>query len=212
MFQDYISNTILQPVQMTFDGCYLNKNITEIKSLENPENIIGYQCLRLYIEHDLGTSEQIEENFDLLWSSYGVYNYLGNILTDSLDTVKEYWQDKNLIQFNEFLKEHPMLYTDGLYYGVEETDRNEMNQQLSMYNAKVAAGLEPTGVQWHSKKKACTEMSIEAFLMLTAAIEQYTLPYYNLMQSRKEAIFNCEEKIDIFNVPIVYETIEAEQS
>lgn len=209
MIQDYISRTPLSSVELTDDFCYLNKNILEIRSLNDPEKVIGYQCLRLFIEQNFKRVE-IEQNFDLLWKAYGVYDYQSDILTDSLDDVKEYWQAKNLEHFNLFLKEHPMLYTDGLYYGVEEVDRNEMNQQLGIYNAKVAAGLSPAGVQWHSKKKACKEMSIEDFLTLSAAIEQYTLPYYNLMQKRKEEIFECKDKESVLVVPITY-TVESQE-
>lgn len=211
MIQDYISRTPLSSVELTDDFCYLNKNITEIKSLSNPEVIIGYQCLRLFIEQNFENKAEIEQNFDLLWKAYGTYNYPSDILADSLDKVKEYWQEQNLIQFNQFLKDHPMLYTDGLYYGVEEVDRNEMNQQLGAYNTKKAAGSNPTGIQWHSKKKACKEMSVEDFLALSAAIEQYTLPYYNRMQERKEVIFDCTDKGDIFDIPITYEELTTEE-
>lgn len=210
MIRDYISKTALSSVEIAEEGCYLNKNITEIRSLNDSEKVIGYQSLRLFIGETFNSKSEIEENFDLIWKAYGAHNYSGNILEDSIEAVMNFWQEKNLESFNLFLKDHPMLYTDGLYYGVEETDRNEMNQQLGAYNVKVAAGLNPISVQWHSKKKACTEFPIEDFLALSSAIEQYTLPYYNLMQTRKEAIFNCTAKIDIFDIPVAYEPIVEE--
>ena len=208
MVIDYLSENKIYPVEDFSDGVHLNKNITEIKSLMDPEKVIGYQSIRTYIEERPGTIEEINENFDLVWDAYIVHNYKGNILKNSLDEVKEYWQNKNLENFNLFLKEHPLLYTDGNWYGVEEVDRNEMSQQFLSYQVKVQAGLTPSGIQWHNKKKACKEFTLEEFLTLTLAIEQYTIPYYNLMQSRKEAIFNCTEKIDVFKVPTNYEISE----
>lgn len=204
MIFDYLSQDQIKPIELFSDGVFLNKNITEIRSLTNPENIIGYQSIRFFIEEAPSTEEEINNNFDLVWDAYATYNYKGNILKDSLDYVKEYWQNKNLENFNQFLKDHPLLYSDGFYYGVEEVDRNEMMQQFQLYQIEANAGLNPTGIQWHNKKKACKEFTLEEFLGLSLAIKEYTLPYYNLMQERKEQIFNAEDKMSILQIPIIY--------
>lgn len=205
MIIDYLSQNQIKPVELFSDGVFLNKNITEIKSLTNPENTIGYQSIRFFIEEAPSTEEEINNNFDLVWDAYTIYNYKGNILKDSLDYVKEYWQNKNLENFNQFLKDHPLLYSDGFYYGVEEVDRNEMMQQFQLYQIESNAGLNPTGIQWHNKKKACKEFTLDEFLELSLAIKEYTLPYYNLMQERKEQIFNAEDKMSILQISIIYD-------
>lgn len=206
MIVDYISKNKLKSVEISPDGVYLNKNITEIKSMYNSD-IIGYQCLRLYVDQNLGNEAEIEDNFELIWKAYGECGYDGNILTDSIETVMNFWHSKNLSNFETYLKEHPILYTDGNYYGVEEEDRNEMAQQLGIYNLKVQSGLTPDGIKWHTKKKACKLLTLEEFSNLLFAVEAYALKYYELMQSRKESIYECDNKADIFSIPITYEEI-----
>ena len=208
IIQDYFSDTMPPSVTYAEKGVYLYKDITPIYSLNNPEEIVSYQCLRQCVRQEFESREVVEGNFDLIWKAYGECGYDGNILTDSIETVMNFWQNKNLDDFNQFLKENPLLYIDGNYYGVEEIDRNEMSQQFLSYQVKEKAGLNPTSIQWHNKKKACKKFTLEDFLTLTLAIEQYTLPYYNLMQSRKEAIFNCTDKIDVFKIPITYKVSE----
>lgn len=210
MVKDLISKTPISPVNIVEDGVYLNKNIVEIKS-QITGSILAYQSVSLFVGQNLGTSQEITDNFDLIWKAYAEHFYDGNILTDSLKTVMEYWHNCNLKNFETFLKEHPMLHTDGLYYGVEEVDRNEMNQQFGSYTIKQVAGLKPTAIQWHSKKDECKEFTVEDFTVLAVAIENYTLPYYSLMQSRKKGIFQCEDKLSVFNIPITYEIITTEE-
>lgn len=206
MIKDYLSKSALIPVVYSNTGVKLYKWITEIKSLQN-EEIIGYHALTQTILIPFESKEVVESNFDLIWDAYGVYGYQGNIVADSLDVVKEYWQNRNLKNFETFLRDNPLLYTDGNYYGVEETDRNEMAQQFLSYQMKQAAGLNPTTIEWHTKKKACKEMPAEEFMALAAAIEQYTLPFYNTMQSRKEQIFDAIDKESVFATEITYNNI-----
>lgn len=203
MIEDFLSQSEISPVIYSANGVYLNKNITKIYSLQSAD-VIGYQSLRLCVLIPFSSKEEVENNFDLVWQAYGVSDYTGNIISDSLDIVKEYRQMQNLNSFNEFLKNHPLLFSDGNYYGVEETDRNEMAQQFLSYQIQKEAGLNPTTIMWHTKKKACKELPVEDFLMLVSAITQYTLPYYNQMQERKEQIFDAEDKMTILSTPTTY--------
>lgn len=210
MIKDYISKNPINTVEISEDGVYLNKDINEIKSLAG-DRAIGYQCLRTHIDQNLGSESEISDNFDLIWKAYGECGYDGNILKDSIEDVMDFWHSKNLSNFETYLKEHPLLYTDGNYYGVEDEDRNEMAQQLGIYNLKVQSGLTPDGIKWHTKKKACKLLTLEEFSNLLFAVEAYALKYYELMQSRKESIYECTNKIDIFAIPITYEEINIKE-
>lgn len=206
MITDYISTSVLKPVIYSQDEVCLYKDITEVKSLQN-DDVVAYHALRQIIMQCFSSENEVMQNFDLIWDAYGVYDYQGNIITDSLDVVKEYWQNRNLKNFETFLRDNPLLYTDGNYYGVEETDRNEMAQQFLSYQMKQTAGLNPTTIEWHTKKKACKEMPVEEFMALASAIEQYTLPFYNTMQSRKEQIFDATDKGSVFATEITYDNL-----
>lgn len=208
---DHISQKPINQVELISDGAFLNKDITEIKSLTNPNETIGYQSIRIYVPETPGTEDEIRENFDLVWKAYEDAKYTGNILKDSIETIMDFWHSKNLSNFEAFLAEHPLLYTDGNLYGVEEEDRNEMAQQLGIYNLKLQSGLTPDGIKWHTKKKACKLLTLEEFSNLLFAVEAYALKYYELMQSRKESIYECTNKEDIFAIPITYEEINIEE-
>lgn len=206
MIKDCLSESVLQNIVFAPTGIKLYKDIVEIKSLQSDE-IVGYHALTQTILVPFESKDVVESNFALIWDAYGIYEYQGNIITDTLDTVKEYWQSRNLKNFESFLRSNPLLHTDGNYYGVEETDRNEMSQQFLSYQMKQAAGLNPTTIEWHTKKRACKEMPVEEFMNLASAIEQYTLPFYNTMQSRKEQIFDAMDKKSIFDIDITYDNL-----
>lgn len=208
---DYFSDTMPPSVTYAEKGVYLYKDVTPIYSLNNQDEIVSYHCLRQCIRQEFESREVVENNFELVWKAYGECGYDGNILEDSIETVMDFWHSKNLNNFETYLAEHPLLYTDGNYYGVEDEDRNEMAQQLGIYNLKVQSGLTPDGIKWHTKKKACKLLTLEEFSNLLFAVESYAIKYYELMQSRKESIYECTNKIDIFAIPITYEEINIKE-
>lgn len=59
-------------------------------------------------------------------------------------------------------------------------------------------------------KKACKLLTLEEFSNLLFAVEAYALKYYELMQTRKEEIYDCSDKYDVFAIPITYEEITEE--
>ena len=207
MITDYISQKPINQVELISDGAFLNKDITEIKSLTNPNETIGYQSIRIYVPEAPGTEDEIRENFDLVWKAYEDGKYTGNILEDSIETVMNFWHSKNTENLENYLATHPILYTDGLYYGVEEKDQNEMTREYASYKMEEGAGLNPVGIQWHSKKGECKYMSEEEFIALASTVKTYAMTYYHLMQSRKKQIYDCTEKIDVFSIPITYDNI-----
>ena len=211
IIQDYFSDTMPPSVTYAEKGVYLYKDITPIYSLNNPDEIVSYHCLKQCIRQEFESRKIVEDNFDLIWKAYGECGYDGNILTDSIETVMDFWHSKNTENLENYLATHPILYTDGFYYGVEEKDQNEMTREYASYKMEEGAGLNPVGVEWHSKKGECKYMSEEEFIALAATVKAYAMTYYHLMQSRKKQIYQCTNKSDIFDIPITYEEINIKE-
>ena len=208
--QDYFSDTMPPSVTYAEKGVYLYKDVTPIYSLNNQDEIVSYHCLKQCIRQEFESRKIVEDNFNLIWKAYGECGYDGNILTDSIETVMDFWHSKNTENLENYLATHPILYTDGFYYGVEEKDQNEMTREYASYKMEEGAGLNPVGIQWHSKKGECKYMSEEEFITLASTVKTYAMKYYHLMQSRKKQIYECTDKADIFSIPITYEEITEE--
>ena len=112
--------------------------------------------------------------------------------TLSVDEYKEYLQEKNKAALAEFLTDQSVEF-NGKPYGVGEDDQNEMALNLMQYQALTQAGQE-VSLEWHSKKSKCEAFTAEEFLTLTAMIKAFVYPYYQYMQTIKEAIFGASTK------------------
>ncbi len=126
-----------------------------------------------------------------------------NVDTCSLDELKMFIQKKNSDSLEIFLENNPLLYTDGKYYGVSKVDRDEMSQQYLAYqlNKAINSNTEDI-VKWHSKGTKCTPMSVSDFSALALAVYAYTEPYYEEMQTIKEAIMSSSTKDEILSIKI----------
>ena len=129
--------------------------------------------------------------------------------TLSVDEYKEYLQEKNKTALAEFLADQSVEF-NGKPYGVGEDDQNEMALNLMQYQALTQAGQE-VSLEWHSKKSKCEAFTAEEFLTLTAMIKAFVYPYYQYMQTIKEAIFGASTKEELDKIVIKYELIPVEQ-
>lgn len=121
----------------------------------------------------------------------------------SLDELKMFIQKQNSEALETFLEKKPLLYTDGKYYGVSKIDRDEMSQQYLAYQLNKA--INPNAediVKWHSKGTKCTPMSVLEFSTLALAVYAYTEPYYEEMQTIKEAIMSALTKAEVLSIKI----------
>lgn len=119
----------------------------------------------------------------------------------SLQELQKYRQEKNKEAMNDFFRTHPLLHSDGLYYGVEDEDRQEMGEEFLGYMLELESNSNAV-LEWHSKGTACTPRTKEEFAAIAIAIRNYTKPYFREMQEAKEAIFSATTKDDVIAVKI----------
>ena len=122
-------------------------------------------------------------------------------------TVKEAKQEENKLALQTFLKNNPLLWTDGKYYGVTQEDQIEMQTDYNVYLLKQSIGVTDWQLKWHDTKKACRVFTLPEFFSLQNAIADYVFPLREKQEYYKEQIFNCSTKEEVEAIEIDYETV-----
>ena len=169
------------------------------------------------IENDDGEIEEVETEI-VLWSAEGyiyVYRILDNGMYELTDDPTNVYlepplielqtqkQEENKLLFKEFL-ENQTVHFKGKEYGVTEEDQTEMTGNLGAYQIEVQAGVPNPILQWHSKKHACVDFELEDFITLIIMIKGFVMPYFNLMQSYKEQIYQTTSKEELNAIELAY--------
>lgn len=126
----------------------------------------------------------------------------------TLEQLQAARQEENKAALAAWLVEHPLTWTDGKRYGVEEQDQNEMALNLMQYQAAASAG-QVAPLEWHAQKEACREFTQEEYLGLSMAISAYVYPYRRYQEAVKEAIYNAQTAEEVAAVVIDYASVEA---
>lgn len=123
----------------------------------------------------------------------------------SLEEYQDLRQTENKKKLEEFLKNNPIIWNDGLYYGVTQEDQNEMSLDFTTYQLKKNLGDTNWKLQWHSIKSDCRDFTEEEFIGLLNSIIEFVYPYRQLEMKYKEAIFTAKSKEEIKNINLSYE-------
>ena len=124
-------------------------------------------------------------------------------LAAALEAAKAARQEENKAALAQWLAAHPLTWTDGKQYGVEEQDQNEMALNLMQYQAALQAG-QTAPLEWHAQKEACREFTQEEYLGLSMAISAYVYPYRRYQETVKEDIYAAETAEEVAAVVIDY--------
>ena len=125
----------------------------------------------------------------------------------TLEELRAARQEENKAALAAWLAAHPLTWTDGKRYGVEEQDQNEMALNLMQYQAAASAG-QVAPLEWHAQKEACRDFTQEEFLGLSMAISAYVYPYRRYQEAVKEAIYSARTAEEVVAVVIDYASVE----
>lgn len=117
-------------------------------------------------------------------------------------------QEENKSSLAAWLAAHPLTWSDGKQYGVEEQDQNEMALNLMQYQAAALAE-QPAPLEWHAQKEACRTFEQEEYLGLSMAISAYVYPYRRYQEKVKEAIYSAKTVEEVQAVVIDYASVSA---
>ena len=124
-----------------------------------------------------------------------------------LDQLRSARQEENKAALASWLASHPLTWTDGKQYGVEEQDQNEMALNLMQYQAAQLAE-QTAPLEWHAQKEVCRPFELDEYLALSMAISTYVYPYRRYQETVKEAIYSAQTAAEVQSVVIDYASVE----
>lgn len=124
-----------------------------------------------------------------------------------LNQLQSARQEENKAALASWLASHPLTWTDGKRYGVEEQDQNEMALNLMQYQAAQLAE-QTAPLEWHAQKEACRPFEMDEYLALSMAISTYVYPYRRYQESIKTAIYAATTVDAVQAVAIDYGSVE----
>lgn len=139
----------------------------------------------------------------------------GKTVTLNEEKLKEFQKAKLLIQQqskqNEnnrllatYLKDHPIQWKDGKYYGVTQEDQSEISLNLMQYQLAATAGFS-TSLEWHALHEQCRDFTVEELSELALTISAYVYPLVRYNQSIKTIIYGTTTAEELESIIIDYE-------
>lgn len=139
----------------------------------------------------------------------------GKTVTLDEEKLKEFQKSKLLAQQSDkqnennrllatYLKDHPIQWKDGKYYGVTQEDQSEIALNLTQYQLAVTAGLPPY-LEWHALHEQCRDFTVEELSALALSISAYVYPFVCYNQSIKTTIYATTTAEELEKIVIDYE-------
>lgn len=166
---------------------------------------------------EVSTADDVTEA-DLM-ENYPSFKLQSDKHTVSLDEtkLKEFQKAKLLAQQSDkqnennglletYLKDHPIQWKDGKYYGVTQEDQSEIALNLTQYQLAVTAGLSPS-LEWHALHEQCREFTVEELSALALSISAYVYPLVRYNQSIKTTIYATTTVEELEKIIIDYEKV-----
>lgn len=116
-------------------------------------------------------------------------------------------QNENNGLLETYLKDHPIQWKDGKYYGVTQEDQSEISLNLMQYQLATAAGFS-TSLEWHALHEQCREFTVEELSALALSISAYVYPLVRYNQSIKTIIYATTTAEELDKIIIDYEKAE----
>ena len=127
-----------------------------------------------------------------------------------LTEIQSARQEENKAALAAWLAAHPLMWTDGKRYGVEEQDQNELALNLMQYQVNKAAG-QPAVLEWHAQKEECRAFEEAEYTALSMAISAYVYPYRRYQEKVKAAIYDSQTAEAVEAVVIDYASVIVEE-
>lgn len=124
----------------------------------------------------------------------------------TLMETKSLYHAENCEALAEWLRNNPLEWEDGEYYGVTLSDQQNMVLVLNTYANSKAMGETPV-LKWNSHTKRCREFTEEEFARLSKAVEAVVRPRLEYCQLIKERIFQATSENEVSNIKFDYNTL-----
>lgn len=177
-----------------------------------------------WIEVDEGTGDRFHHaqgNYleQPLMDSEGLYNYAyidGSVALRSeadkeadriillLPAAKSQRIAESKTALATWLKDNPMMFTDGKYYSVTEEKQTLLNSNLASYERANKAGY-AYPLKWNSTGDVCVDWTYEELLTLSLHIAAYVAPKVATQQTIEMQVKACETLAELEAIEINYD-------
>ena len=113
-------------------------------------------------------------------------------------------QNENNRLLATYLKDHPIQWKDGKYYGVTQEDQSEISLNLMQYQLAETSGFS-TSLEWHALHEQCRAFTVEELSELALSISAYVYPLVRYNQSVKSTIYGTTTAEELEKIVIDYE-------
>lgn len=161
--------------------------------------IIGSDCNTYYDLQNITIVKSDNKNIQTNLYKYNPYQQ-DFICRYSLEELQQLKQTENKKLFNQFLKENPLIWTDGKKYGVTLEDQQEIQSMLNQYTLTK----EKSVLEWHAQGEENVTWSFINLLSLLNNILSFVLPYYHQCQKYKSQIYNTVSIEEVNKIEIKY--------
>lgn len=107
-------------------------------------------------------------------------------------------------KLEQYLLEHPLLYTDGKYYSVTLEKQSILQGNLMGYQLELQMGVANPTLEWNSTGDVCIPWSYENLSALAIAIKNYVKPFVGAQQAYEKCTNLCTTLAEVENVVIDY--------
>ena len=119
-------------------------------------------------------------------------------------TQQQSKQNENNRLLATYLKDHPIQWRDGKYYGVTQQDQSEISLNLMQYQLATTVGFS-TSLEWHALHEQCRDFTVEELSELALTISYYVYPLVRYNQSIKTIIYGTTTAEELESIIIDYE-------
>jgi hypothetical protein len=122
-----------------------------------------------------------------------------------LEAIKTEKINESNLKLADYLLNHPLLYTDGLYYSVSLEKQNLLAGQLLTYQLEIQLGNPNPELTWNSTGEECSEWTFENLALLSLAIKNYVKPFVSKQRELEKLIKLCTTLEELNNIDITFE-------
>ena len=124
-----------------------------------------------------------------------------------LENVKRNKIAESNKKLEQYLLEHPLLYTDGKYYSVTLEKQSILQGNLMGYQLELQMGVANPILEWNSTGDVCIPWTYENLSALAVAIKNYVKPYVGAQQAYEKQINLCTTLEEVKDIIVDYNVI-----
>lgn len=135
----------------------------------------------------------------------GLHKFDPDILVSDAEKMERIAQSKNDLE--QYLLQHPLLWTDGKYYSITAEKQAQLTSKLAVAQAKKSANI-PYDLKWNTTEEVCTSWDIDELFKLAFAIDERVTKLVSYQQEKEVAIRNSKTESELDAIVIDYDTVQ----